>query len=78
MDEDMHFTSIQFIDDKVGFMTGEFGDVVRTQDGGATWEFLQPLPDEFYPQAAHFENQDTGWIVGLNVSAVKAPLARFW
>lgn len=66
MDEDLHFTSIQFVDDNTGYMTGEFGDIVRTQDGGATWEFLQPLPDEFYPQAAHFENADSGWIVGLN------------
>ncbi|MGI9343141.1 MAG: WD40/YVTN/BNR-like repeat-containing protein [Gammaproteobacteria bacterium] len=66
MDEDLHFTSIQFVDDDIGFMTGEFGDIVRTQDGGDTWEFLAPLPDEFYPQAAHFQDSTTGWIVGLN------------
>ncbi len=66
MDEDLHFTSIHFVDENNAFMTGEFGDVVRTQDGGETWEFLEPLPDEFYPQAAHFTDKDRGWIIGLN------------
>lgn len=66
MDEDMNLTSIQFVDDAVGFVTGEFGDIFRTQDGGDTWEYMTPLPDEFYPQAAHFSDTQTGWIAGLN------------
>lgn len=66
MDEDMHFTSIQFVDADNGFMTGEFGDILKTQDGGETWEYLEPLPDEFYPQAAHFSDTQIGWVAGLN------------
>ena len=66
MDEDLYLTTIQFIDDNNAFTTGEFGAIIRTQDGGKTWENLEPLADEFYPQAAYFRDTETGWIVGLN------------
>ena len=66
LDEDLHFTSIQFVDENNAFMTGEFGVIVRTTDGGETWKNLEPLPDEFYPQAAFFKDTQQGWITGLN------------
>lgn len=65
LDEDLHFTSIQFVDENIAFLTGEFGVVARSIDGGQTWEQLQPLPDEFYPQDAFFHDQNVGWVVGL-------------
>ena len=65
MDEDLHFTSVQFLDDNNAILTGEFGAIVRTQDGGETWENLAPLEGEFYPQDAFFKDLNTGWIVGL-------------
>ena len=65
LDEDLHFTSIQFVDENTAFLTGEFGVVVRSTDGGETWERLQPLPDEFYPQDAYFYDRNIGWVVGL-------------
>ena len=66
MDEDLHLTTIQFVDSNNAFMTGEFGVIIRTRDGGETWQNLEPLADEFYPQAAYFRDTETGWIVGLN------------
>jgi photosystem II stability/assembly factor-like uncharacterized protein len=71
MDEDLHFTTVQFVDQDHAFLTGEFGVVVRTADGGETWENLPPLPDEFYPQDAHFRDIQTGWVVGLNGTVLK-------
>ena len=65
MDEDLHYNSIQFVDADHAFMTGEFGVIVRSSDGGETWQNLDPLPDEFYPQAAFFADTQSGWIVGL-------------
>ncbi len=65
MDEDLHYNAIQFVDDSTAFMTGEFGVILRSNDGGANWISLDPLPDEFYPQAAWFHDRDEGWIVGL-------------
>ncbi|MDH3466260.1 MAG: YCF48-related protein [Gammaproteobacteria bacterium] len=66
LDEDTHYTSIQFVNPDVAYLTGEFGVVVRTTDGGENWELLDPLPDEFYPHAAYFKDAYTGWVVGLN------------
>lgn len=65
LDEDLHFTSIQFVNEQTAFMTGEFGVVARSTDAGQTWEMLEPLPDEFYPQDALFVDENTGWVVGL-------------
>jgi photosystem II stability/assembly factor-like uncharacterized protein len=65
LDEDLLFTTIRFLDQNNAFLLGEFGAVVRTADGGRTWEPMEYLPDEFYPQDAHFDSVDTGWVVGL-------------
>jgi photosystem II stability/assembly factor-like uncharacterized protein len=66
LNEDTHYTSIQFVNPDIAYLTGEFGIVVRTIDGGENWEILDPLPDEFYPHAAYFKDAFTGWVVGLN------------
>lgn len=66
LDEDLHITTLQFVDSDNGLLTGEFGVVARTSDAGQTWEMLEPIPDEFYPQDAWFETADRGWVVGLN------------
>jgi photosystem II stability/assembly factor-like uncharacterized protein len=65
-DEDAQLTSVQFIDDSVAFITGEFGMVLKTSNGGASWDRAADLPGEFYPQAAHFIDAERGWAVGLN------------
>jgi len=64
-DEDALLTTIQFFDDKNGMITGEFGTLMTTVDGGESWDTLAPLADEFYPQAAYFSDPRTGWITGL-------------
>ncbi|MFT4583999.1 MAG: photosystem II stability/assembly factor-like uncharacterized protein [Gammaproteobacteria bacterium] len=64
-DEDALLTTIQFFDAQRGVITGEFGTVMVTSDGGENWEKMPPLVDEFYPQASYFRDPLTGWIVGL-------------
>ncbi len=65
-DEDFMFTTIQFINDQEVVITGEFGTVMFATDSGKTWLRGEPIPNEFYPQAAYFHDLDTGWVVGLN------------
>lgn len=65
LDEDLFLTSVQFVDAMTAYATGEFGTVICSRDGGATWERLESLPDEFYPQDAWFADAQRGWIVGL-------------
>jgi len=65
-DEDLQFTTIQFVDADWGVATGEFGTVMITRDAGASWEAAEYIPNEFYPMAAVFTDHDNGWAVGLN------------
>ncbi len=66
LDEDLYLTTIQFVDRQHGIVSGEFGTVLLTTDGGLNWNRADDLPDNFYPQSAYFNSADTGWIVGLN------------
>jgi len=66
LDEDIYLTTIQFVDQQHGIVSGEFGTVLLTDDGGLNWNRADDLPDSFYPQSAYFTSTDTGWIVGLN------------
>lgn len=67
-DEDSILTTVQFFDAQNGVVTGEFGTMLRTTDGGTNWEQMPPLPDEFYPQEAYFTDPDRGWVIGLGGS----------
>lgn len=64
-DEDAILTTVQFFDADNGIVTGEFGVVLKTTDGGQNWENLPPLPDEFYPEQTLFRDPMNGWVVGL-------------
>ena len=63
--EDVQYTTVQFVDKDYGVVTGEFGNVLVTEDGGATWTKRPPVPSEFYPYAALFANRNDGWMSGL-------------
>ncbi|MHA7817264.1 MAG: YCF48-related protein [Pseudohaliea sp.] len=64
--DDLQFTRIKFVDPDHGFAVGEFGTVVRSSDGGASWDYLPPIPNDFYPMAADFLDRETGWVGGLD------------
>ncbi len=66
LDEDLYLTTIQFIDQQHGIVTGEFGTVLLTRDAGVTWQRINDLPGSFYPQSAYFTKLSTGWVVGLS------------
>ena len=36
----------------------------RSSDGGASWQMLPPIPDDFYAFDAWFTDTDTGWLTG--------------
>jgi photosystem II stability/assembly factor-like uncharacterized protein len=63
--EDAMFNTVQFVDESHGFITGEFGAVYRTTDGGATWLAENKIPGDFYPYSALFANATDGYLSGL-------------
>lgn len=63
--EDAMFNSIQFVDADHGFITGEFGKVYRTTDGGANWNAAPDIGADFYPYAALFTSPREGYVAGM-------------
>lgn len=66
LDEDIYLTTIQFVDQHHGIVSGEFGTVLLSADSGVTWNRADDLPDSFYPQSTYFISPAKGWVVGLN------------
>lgn len=63
--DDANLATVQFVDERHGFVTGEFGFVYHTDDGGESWREAGQVSPEFYPFAAHFADTERGWISGL-------------
>lgn len=63
--DDAILTTVQFLDERHGHITGEFGIHLATQDGGATWVRQPKLPGDFYPYATVFKDQDRAWASGV-------------
>jgi photosystem II stability/assembly factor-like uncharacterized protein len=59
-----NLNAIQFINEKLGWIVGEFGLVLQTRDGGQEWtaqNYGENLPQLF---AVFFRDEQTGWAVG--------------
>jgi photosystem II stability/assembly factor-like uncharacterized protein len=63
--EDTILTAMQWVDADNGFIAGEFGTLLVTHDGGASWAKQTGLPAEFYPYALVFTDTHHGWVSGL-------------
>jgi photosystem II stability/assembly factor-like uncharacterized protein len=64
-----HLLKVQFVDEQFGWAIGS-GGLVRTVDGGATWEAPRAAQEEAEParqtrgRAVHFLDRNRGWLVG--------------
>ena len=73
--QDPSFYDIEFVDENTGWIVGEFGKILKTTDGGATWKEQQQslvggeivdalgLPTFF---GAHFIDAQNGYAAGLD------------
>jgi len=58
-----HFTSIVFISQTNGWITGSGGTILHTADGGTTWDFQETGVNETL-NAVHFTDDGNGWACG--------------
>ena len=72
-DEDMILSHIQFFNSSDGLVTGEFGALALTRDGGQSWQRAEPVPAEFNPMASLFLDMEHGWVAGLNGTVFYTP-----
>src|SRR5258706_6571598 len=52
---------IFFVDERTGFVSGEYGTILRTDDGGFTWSDLT-FDDQHPVNSIFFINEDTGFV----------------
>ena len=61
--ESGYFRSIYFIDADTGWVVGKFGSIMRSTDGGLTWE-PQTSGISQYLRSLTFIDNKVGWAVG--------------
>lgn len=63
--KDAQITTLRWIDEKQGVAAGEFGLLLKTGDGGATWQEMPQITPDFYAYDVLFTDDKTGWISGV-------------
>jgi photosystem II stability/assembly factor-like uncharacterized protein len=63
--DDVILYDVQFVDAQHGFIAGEFGTLLATDDGGSHWRQLV-LPTEKTIFGVHFRTPEEGWVVGID------------
>lgn len=61
--------AMHFINETTGWVVGGFGAILKTTDGGDTWEIQRPSSTKpsgrsYYRSKIHFLNENFGWTVG--------------
>ena len=54
--------AVYFVDEQAGWAVGSKGALLRTTDGGRSWE-VRPRPTEDTLRDVYFANEETGWLV---------------
>jgi photosystem II stability/assembly factor-like uncharacterized protein len=65
-----YLNSIFFPDANTGYVAGDYGSVLKTADGGATWFPCLSITNNSL-RAIHFTDANTGYAVGLNGTILK-------
>lgn len=62
---------IHFPDSLIGFACGELGSIIRTEDGGESWQtvYWGSNDNDFY--SVHFLNKNVGFVCGVNGSILR-------
>jgi len=54
---------LDFPNEQHGLVVGDYGVIMQTYDGGATWDFTQPVGDQLL-RSAFIWDEDTAWVAG--------------
>jgi len=65
-----YYNAIQFLDEQTGYVSGFFGHLFKTKDGGISWtESL--IPDLPHLKGMVFINENLGWLIDGNGQVIK-------
>ena len=63
--DSLYLESIHFINDKVGWISGQYGQIFKTENGGSTWKKKEIAGDRSWIYTVYFHNEKEGIAVGL-------------
>lgn len=63
--QDAQITTLRWVGEKSALAMGEFGLVLRTDDGGQTWQKLPPVSGDFYAYDILPLNETSAWVSGV-------------
>lgn len=75
--EDLNLTSVFFVGEETGWVSGAKGTILHTSDGGQTWTAQMggdPQSEEAQIDDLYFLDANTGWAVGANENTVQRKL----
>jgi len=64
--------SVAFAGEKLGFAVGDDGTIIKTTDGGVSWERVKVDSDADF-RSISFSDEKTGWVVGTNGTSERLP-----
>lgn len=75
--EDLNLTSVFFVGEETGWVSGAKGTILHTSDGGQSWTAQMggdPQAQEAQIDDLYFLDANTGWAVGANENTVQRKL----
>lgn len=66
-----HLFALDFVNEKIGYASGERGLLLKTADGGKHWKSLPTTGTLDWLYGMAFKDENTGFAVGLNEAVIK-------
>ena len=65
-DPDVHGRTMFFLDERHGWVVGEFNEIFKTDDGGESWRRIWALDKRYRLFSIFFVNENHGWLCGAD------------
>lgn len=72
--DSIFYECIYFVNKERGWICGEKGSLLQTEDGGLTWKSIKLAPETHAFYGIYIPEQGRGFLVGIDVSSRKAVL----
>ena len=72
--DSIFYECVQFVSKEKGWICGEKGSLLQTEDGGVTWRNIKLFPETYAFYGLYLSEQGRGFLAGIDISSRKAVL----